>query len=163
LLVPAAEAVEDGSEQFVLVAGHRRHAGCIAAKHDPVESIIRRDLDSEGAQVIAMLTENGPRDDLTPIEEAKGYQLALSLNRRADARPRGPPDRQSPGPDSSTGVASRSRSPCSWTRRCRHETTGHPSASPRPPTRPPAASMQCSSTPTTSRRSTSAPTPRRPS
>ena len=45
-----------------------------------VESIIRRDIDSEGPQVIVMLTENGPRDDLTPIEEAHGYQLALSLN-----------------------------------------------------------------------------------
>jgi ParB/RepB/Spo0J family partition protein len=80
LLVPAGEPADDGSERFVLIAGHRRHAGCLAARHDPVESIIRRDLDSEGAQVIAMLTENGPRDDLTPIEEAHGYQLALSLN-----------------------------------------------------------------------------------
>jgi ParB/RepB/Spo0J family partition protein len=80
LLVPAAEAAEDGSEQYALIAGHRRHAACVKAKHDPVESIIRRDLDSEGAQVIAMLTENGPRDDLTAIEEAHGYQLALSLN-----------------------------------------------------------------------------------
>jgi ParB/RepB/Spo0J family partition protein len=79
LLVPG-EPAEDGSERFMLVAGHRRHAACVAARHDPVESIIRRDLDSEGAQVIAMLTENGPRDDLTPIEEARGYQLALSLN-----------------------------------------------------------------------------------
>jgi ParB/RepB/Spo0J family partition protein len=80
LLVPAAEAAEDASERYVLIAGHRRHAACLKAKHSPVESIIRRDLDSEGAQVIAMLTENGPRDDLTPIEEAHGYQLALSLN-----------------------------------------------------------------------------------
>jgi ParB/RepB/Spo0J family partition protein len=80
LLVPAAEAAEDGSERYVLIAGHRRHAACIAAKHSPVESIIRRDIDSEGAQVIVMLTENGPRDDLTPIEEAHGYQLALTLN-----------------------------------------------------------------------------------
>jgi ParB/RepB/Spo0J family partition protein len=86
LLVPAAEPAEDGSERFVLVAGHRRHAGCIAAKHSPVESIIRRDLDSEGAQVIAMLTENGPRDDLTPIEEAHGYQLALGLNHLTPVR-----------------------------------------------------------------------------
>jgi ParB family chromosome partitioning protein len=80
LLVPAAAPAEDGGEQFMLVAGHRRHAACVAAGHDPVESIIRHDLDGEGAQIIAMLTENGPRDDLTPIEEARGYQLALSLN-----------------------------------------------------------------------------------
>jgi ParB/RepB/Spo0J family partition protein len=86
LLVPTAEAAEDGCEQFVLIAGHRRHAASVAAKHSPVESIIRRDLDSEGAQVIAMLTENGPRDDLTAIEEAHGYQLALGLNHLTPAK-----------------------------------------------------------------------------
>ncbi len=86
LLVRAAEPAEDGSEKFVLIAGHRRHAACIAAKHSPVESIIRRDLDSEGAQVITMLTENGPRDDLTAIEEAHGYQLALGLNHLTPAK-----------------------------------------------------------------------------
>ena len=86
LLVPAAEPAEDGGEQYVLIAGHRRHAACIKARHSPVESIIRRDLDGEGAQVIAMLTENGPRDDLTPIEEAHGYQLALTLNGLTPAR-----------------------------------------------------------------------------
>jgi ParB/RepB/Spo0J family partition protein len=80
LLVPAADAAEDGGEVYILVAGHRRHAACVKARHSPIESIIRRDLDSEGAQVIAMLTENGPRDDLTPIEQAHGYQLALNLN-----------------------------------------------------------------------------------
>jgi ParB/RepB/Spo0J family partition protein len=80
LVVPAAEAADDGDELYVLIAGHRRHAACLKARHSPIESIIRRDLDSDGAQVIAMLTENGPRDDLTPIEEAHGYQLALSLN-----------------------------------------------------------------------------------
>ena len=83
LLVPAPESHD---ERYVLIAGHRRHAACVKAKHNPVESIIRRDLDSEGAQVIAMLTENGPRDDLTPIEEAHGYQLALSLNGLTPAR-----------------------------------------------------------------------------
>ncbi|HYS78944.1 MAG TPA: ParB/RepB/Spo0J family partition protein, partial [Candidatus Dormibacteraeota bacterium] len=79
LLVPDPEADEDDG-QYILVAGHRRHAACVIAKHDPVEAIIRRDLDSDGEQVLAMLAENGPRDDLTPMEEARGYQLALELN-----------------------------------------------------------------------------------
>ena len=83
LLVPAAEAAEDGGEQFVLIAGHRRHAASVAAKHSPVESIIRRDLDSEGAQVIAMLTENGPRR--RPDGDRGGPRLP------ARARPQ-PPD-----------------------------------------------------------------------
>jgi ParB/RepB/Spo0J family partition protein len=86
LLVPDPEPAEDGAERFLLVAGHRRHAGCVAARHDPVEAIIRHDLDGDGAQVIAMLTENGPRDDLTPIEEAHGYQLALDLNHLTPAK-----------------------------------------------------------------------------
>jgi ParB/RepB/Spo0J family partition protein len=86
LLVPDAESPDDDSQRFLLVAGHRRHAACAIAKHDPVEAIIRRDLDSDGAQVLAMLTENGPRDDLTAIEEAHGYQLALSLNHLTPAK-----------------------------------------------------------------------------
>jgi ParB/RepB/Spo0J family partition protein len=86
VLVPDPEPAEDGSERFLLVAGHRRHAGCVMARHDPVESIVRHDLDGDGAQVLAMLTENGPRDDLAPIEEARGYQLALDLNPRPGSR-----------------------------------------------------------------------------
>jgi ParB/RepB/Spo0J family partition protein len=79
LLVPDPEADED-DPYYLLIAGHRRHAACLMARHDPVEAIIRRDLASDGEQVLAMLTENGPRDDLTAIEEAHGYQLALELN-----------------------------------------------------------------------------------
>jgi ParB/RepB/Spo0J family partition protein len=86
VLVPDPEPAEDGSERFLLVAGHRRHAACVMARHDPVESIVRHDLDGDGAQVLAMLTENGPRDDLTPIEEARGYQLALDLNHLSPAK-----------------------------------------------------------------------------
>ena len=85
LLVPDGESGEEEG-QFLLVAGHRRHAACVMARHDPVEAIIRRDLDGDGAHVLAMLTENGPRDDLTPIEEAHGYQLALSLNHLTPAK-----------------------------------------------------------------------------
>ncbi len=86
LLVPDGEPAADEGQRFLLVAGHRRHAACVIARHDPVEAIIRRDLDGDGVQVLAMLTENGPRDDLTPIEEAHGYQLALSLNHLTPTR-----------------------------------------------------------------------------
>jgi ParB/RepB/Spo0J family partition protein len=80
ILVPDPEPREDGERRFLLVAGHRRHAACVMAEHDPVEAIVRQDLEGDGAHVLVMLTENGPRDDLTPVEEAHGYQLALSLN-----------------------------------------------------------------------------------
>jgi ParB family transcriptional regulator, chromosome partitioning protein len=86
ILVPDPEPRDDGEHGFLLVAGHRRHAACVIARHDPVEAIIRQDLDGDGAQVLAMLTENGPRDDLTPIEEAHGYHLALSLNQLTPAK-----------------------------------------------------------------------------
>ncbi len=102
LLVPDPEAPEDGPERFLLVAGNRRHAACVMAKHDPVEAIIRRDLDSQGEQVLAMLTENGPRDDLTPMEEAHGYQLALDLNGLTPTKLGGS---VSPGPGSLTASA----------------------------------------------------------
>jgi ParB/RepB/Spo0J family partition protein len=86
ILVPDPESPEDGDQRYLLVAGHRRHAACVMARHDPVEAIIRLDLDGDGAQVLAMLTENGPRDDLTPIEEAHGLQLALQLNQLTPAK-----------------------------------------------------------------------------
>lgn len=86
VLVPDPESGGDEEGIYLLVAGHRRYDACVKAKHDPVQAIIRRDLEGEGAQVLVMLTENGPRDDLSAIEEAHGYQLALGLNQLTPAK-----------------------------------------------------------------------------
>lgn len=64
----------------MLIAGHRRLAAARLAKLATVPTIFRSDLDSEAKQMIAMLIENGQRADLSAIEEARGYQLALELS-----------------------------------------------------------------------------------
>lgn len=59
---------------FVLLAGHRRHDACTKAGMSTAPAVIRTDLLTDGQQLEAMLVENGRRLDLTPIEEAEGYQ-----------------------------------------------------------------------------------------
>ncbi|HTW17035.1 MAG TPA: ParB/RepB/Spo0J family partition protein [Nocardioides sp.] len=67
-----------GDDTYVLIAGHRRLAGAKKARLKVVPAIVRTDLVDEASQVEAMLVENGRRKDLSPIEEAEGYeQLAL--------------------------------------------------------------------------------------
>jgi ParB family transcriptional regulator, chromosome partitioning protein len=70
----------DEEAGVVLIAGHRRLAAAKLAKLATVPTIFRSDLDSEAKQVIAMLIENGQRADLSAIEEARGYQMALDLS-----------------------------------------------------------------------------------
>lgn len=60
---------------YVLIAGHRRLDGLLQAGHTSAPVLIRYDLIDEGDQVAAMLVENGRRADLTPIEEAEGFDL----------------------------------------------------------------------------------------
>ncbi|SDU42251.1 ParB/RepB/Spo0J family partition protein [Jiangella alkaliphila] len=68
----------DGDPGFVVVAGHRRLAAAQQAVEAEVPVIVRPDLDTEAKVIEAMLTENLHRDQLTPVEEADGYQrLAL--------------------------------------------------------------------------------------
>lgn len=79
LFWPAArdgEPLEDGADRFVIIAGHRRKVGCELAPIDPVQCIVRGDLVG-GRDEDAMLIENLHREDLTPIEEARGYQRLL--------------------------------------------------------------------------------------
>src|SRR5262249_8420936 len=38
VLVPDQEPSDDGSPTYLLVAGHRPHAACVMARHDPVEA-----------------------------------------------------------------------------------------------------------------------------
>ncbi|WP_300680696.1 ParB/RepB/Spo0J family partition protein [Nocardioides sp.] len=62
------------------IAGNRRHDGAVKAAKDVVPAIIRADLagDTTG-QTAFMLIENLQRTDLTPVEEAIGYeQLAFA-------------------------------------------------------------------------------------
>ena len=62
-----------------IVTGHRRKAAAIAAGLDTVPCHERPDLAADSDQVLAMLVENLRRDDLTEVEEARGYQQLLDL------------------------------------------------------------------------------------
>lgn len=65
--------------EYVLIAGHRRHAGAKAANLKDVPVKIRTDLDTLSKQLEAALVENLQRSDLTPVEEADTYQALLDL------------------------------------------------------------------------------------
>lgn len=71
--------------EYVLIAGHRRRDGSIKAKRKHVPAIIREDLATEGQQIEAMIVENGHRQDLSPIEEAEGYEQLTLLGYKQTA------------------------------------------------------------------------------
>ena len=65
-------------ERYVLIAGHRRLAALKKARIKVAPCVVRHDLDTDTKQLEAMLLENSSRVDLSPIEEAEGYeQLTL--------------------------------------------------------------------------------------
>lgn len=78
---PEGPDPDNGTPRWMLVDGHCRLDGALRAGLQAYPAIIRRDLTSETEQVKAMLlTGSGKqRRNLTPIEEAEGYQLLLDL------------------------------------------------------------------------------------
>lgn len=71
--------------KYLLIAGHRRLAASKKAGLKQIPAIVHEHLDTEAAQIEAMLVENGRRVDLTATEEAEGYeQLELLGIKPAD-------------------------------------------------------------------------------
>jgi ParB family chromosome partitioning protein len=70
LVTPHREGV------VVVVNGHRRRAAGLAAGLTDLPVIVHRF--GEGEQLMLMLIENLQRQDLTPIEEARGFARALA-------------------------------------------------------------------------------------
>lgn len=64
--------------RYQVVIGHRRRAAAIAAGLDRVPAVVDHDL-TDAQQLELMLIENIQRQDLTPVEEADGYQGLLDL------------------------------------------------------------------------------------
>lgn len=64
--------------RYLIVIGHRRCAGAREAGLTHVPAVVDTTLD-EAAQRELMLLENIQRSDLTPVEEADGYQGLLDL------------------------------------------------------------------------------------
>lgn len=65
--------------KYRIVAGHRRHAAAKLAGVRPIPCLVRTDLENEADQLAAMITENGPREDLTILDEAAAFQGLLDL------------------------------------------------------------------------------------
>jgi ParB family chromosome partitioning protein len=62
-----------------ILTGHRRKAAAIAAGLTTVPCYERPDLADDRDQLLAILIENLRRDDLSELEEARGYQQLLDL------------------------------------------------------------------------------------
>ena len=79
ILEPLLVVPNGPTSTFVLIAGHRRLAAAKEAKCKTVPCIVRDDVTDPGRQLEMALVENGQRVDLTPIEEATGYQQLLEF------------------------------------------------------------------------------------
>jgi ParB family chromosome partitioning protein len=64
---------------FVILAGHRRRAAAALAELHEVPAVFREDLAGAQESAETFLHENLTRRDLTPLEEAAGYQLLIDL------------------------------------------------------------------------------------
>lgn len=80
LVTPTGETDIYGHKQYRVVIGHRRFAAARQSGLSTVPAIVE-EMDARREREI-MLVENTQRSDLTPIEEADGYQGLLDLGVR---------------------------------------------------------------------------------
>lgn len=80
LVTPTGETDIGGHKQYRVVIGHRRLAAARQAGLSTVPAIVE-EMDARREREI-MLVENTQRSDLTPVEEADGYQRLLDLGVR---------------------------------------------------------------------------------
>lgn len=76
LLVTTHDSLPDG--EYLIVAGHRRHAAAIAAEVEHVPVIVRSFTDAE--RIATAIVENVHRDALNPVEEATAYLRLCELD-----------------------------------------------------------------------------------
>lgn len=76
---PCPGGAEPAADDWYVIAGHRRRQAALDAGLHQVECVTRFDLRTEQEQVALMMRENGHRRDLTPLEEAQGYDLLREL------------------------------------------------------------------------------------
>lgn len=74
---PLVAPTDDGG--WKIIAGHRRMAAAVEVGIVSVVCLVRTDLAADVEAVVGMLVENLDRADLTPMEEARGYQQLLDL------------------------------------------------------------------------------------
>lgn len=68
-------------EDFLIVAGERRHAAATAAELETVPVIVRHDLADDADALEAMIIENGHRSDLPPLDEARAFATLVEKGR----------------------------------------------------------------------------------
>jgi ParB/RepB/Spo0J family partition protein len=69
----------EGPVDFLLVAGHRRHLAAVQAGLDTVPVVVRHDLANDRAALVAMIVENGQRENLPPLDEARGIEQLVKF------------------------------------------------------------------------------------
>lgn len=77
--MPCPGGSEPAGDDWFLLAGHRRHECCLAAGLWEVPAVTRFDVQTSAEALVVMMRENAHRRDLTPLEEAHGYQQLLDL------------------------------------------------------------------------------------
>ena len=77
--VPLVAAPQIGTDQLVVLAGHRRLTAALQLGIDTVPVQVREDLTDARDQLAFMATENIHRDQLSPMEEARLFQDMLDL------------------------------------------------------------------------------------
>lgn len=78
LIQPIVVQKIPGHDGYQIVAGHRRYAAVCKLGWAKVPALIRRDMLPD-EELLAMLSENGQRADLDPIEEARAYRRLLDM------------------------------------------------------------------------------------
>lgn len=69
--------VVEGDQGYTVIIGHRRLAAAVMAGLDAVPCTVAQMTPAE--QIKTMLMENMQRSDLTPIEQADGFQMVLDM------------------------------------------------------------------------------------
>jgi ParB/RepB/Spo0J family partition protein len=77
VLVPLTVCFTDEADEYLIVAGHRRHAAALEAEVLVVPALILDQADED--RLAAMLIENLCRVGLDPVEEATGYFRLIDL------------------------------------------------------------------------------------
>ena len=76
LLQPVVVRPAPGGSGFELIAGERRLRACQALGWEKIPAV-RRDVDDRTVLTLALI-ENLQRDDLSPIDEARGYERLIA-------------------------------------------------------------------------------------
>lgn len=69
----------DDDVPYVLIDGHRRHHALRKARATTAPAVVRHDLVKEGDQVQAMVLASLYREDLSPLEQAEGFEQLRTM------------------------------------------------------------------------------------